>query len=232
MYDNTDLTEKAKRIYSDFEEYFEELNSYFDQHSFIANEIVRAKDQYFQKTGKINQTDEYFSNRMNAFLLWFFYDWQLAENSMSPHSYFISELEKKNISAAKSNDCYNKKQIHSLFCFIRKKNSKLIIKDIVTGKKYRVYDDYSLIGYTKGSLFETRLFESEEDSYLFANYFIHHPYIVRKGIKKAVKKTKKEKKSMKSLLLKLHSFHTKWTKYRNIDIKSIYHFDKSVPEAK
>lgn len=232
MSNDTVITEKVKKIYSDFEEYFEELNSYFDQHSIIANEIVEAKNEYFQKTGKINETDENFSNRMNAFLLWFFYDWHLSGKNISPHSYFINELEMKKISADKSSEYYNQKQVHSLFSLLKKRKNKLIVKDIITGNKYKVYDDLSLIGYTKGSLFETRLFESEEDLYFFCNYFIHHPYIVRKGIKKAVKKTKKQKKSIKSLLLQLHSFHTKWTKYRNINIKSIYHFDKSVPEAK
>ena len=48
MHDNEVLPDKVEKIYRDFEEYFEELNSYFDQHSLIANEIIKAKDVYFQ----------------------------------------------------------------------------------------------------------------------------------------------------------------------------------------
>ena len=111
------------------------------------------------------------------------------------------------------------------------KNGNTIIKDLISGVKYTLEDENTLIGMAKDVYFETRLFLFNNQR-CFCNYFIQHPSIVNKGIRKQLKPVKKEKKLVKPFLLKLHTFNNKYLKYRSIDIKSIYHFDQSKPEAK
>jgi hypothetical protein len=221
-------SEKASAI---FDHLFEKTSRYFGQHPVISKELVAAKEEFFTMTGKIGESDNEFGNRMNAFLLWFLFDFKLASTQTTPVDHYVSYLEETNPGEDLSIIQSQKGHVHSLFFFVKEKQGMFIIKDFYTGLKYNISDSRILIGHEKKALFETRIFEIDGTHY-FANYFIHHPINVRKGIKKRLKQIKKNKESIKPFLLKLHAYQTKWRRYRNIDIKSIYHFDKSIPEAK
>ena len=214
-----------------FEHLFENTSRYFDQHPVISKELIAAKEEFFTLTGKIGESDNEFGNRMNAFLLWFLFDFTLESTQTAPIDNYVTHLNEINAGVELTVLQSQKKHVHSLFFFVKEKQNQVIIKDIYTGQKYNISDSKVLIGHDKNALFETRVFEIDGTHY-FANYFIHHPIIVRKGIKKRLKQIKKNKESIKPFLLKLHAYQTKWRRYRNIDIKSIYHFDKSIPEAK
>lgn len=207
--------------------------SFFTEHRQMSDELLLAKEEYFRRTGLIRETDADFSNRMNAFLLWFVFDWKLTTIRCSPLSVYLEELEKK-----QKMDEYQflkeqkEKHVHSLFQFVRITRKDLCyIKDLYSGKKYFIQDTRSMLGVDKGTYFETRIFFQGDEPY-FANYFLFHPLNVRRGIRKVVKLIKKREEPIEPFLLDLHLSHTKWSKYSGIDIKSIYHFDNSVPEAK
>ncbi|MBT3225920.1 MAG: hypothetical protein HOE30_02005 [Deltaproteobacteria bacterium] len=216
---------------STFEHLFEKTNRYFDQHPVISKELISAKEEYFTITGKIGESDNEFGNRMNAFLLWFLFDFRLASTQTTPIDHYLAHLKDTKTGGDLTILRSQKDHVHSLFFFVKEKQDMVIIKDIFTGLKYNISDSRILIGHDKNALFETRLFEIDGTHY-FANFFIHHPINVRKGIKRRLKQIKKNKESLKPFLMKLHAYQTKWRRYRNIDIKSIYHFDKSLPEAK
>ncbi len=225
------MSERDIKAPSTFERLFEIINIYFDQHPVLSKEIVTAKEDYFRRTGKINEYDRDFSNRANSFLLWFFFDWTLSDRNSTPFDMYLEHLKEKEDTEGLSIIESQRDHVHSIFKLTKNKKDRIIIKDILSGQKFAIPDKQSLTGCIKGSFFETRVFLLD-DTYSIANYFIHHPFNVRKNIRKRIKQIRKEKGSIKSFLIQLHSFHTKWTRYRNIDIKSIYHFDKSIPEAK
>jgi len=225
------MTEKAHKVQTDFETAFEKTNHFFDRHPVLSKEIVTAKEEYFSKTGKIRVDDADFDNRMNAFLSWFIFDWKSSLVSATPIDYYLEYLENREKTEEAKLLKQHKTHTHSLFCFIKNKNGQTIIKDIYSGKKYIIVGSNLMMGHDKSSFFETRIFYAD-DIYFFGNYFIYHPVLVNKEIRKKIKQMKRLRKPLKPFLIQLHSFHTKWTKYRNINIKSIYHFDKSIPEAK
>ncbi len=214
-----------------FDEFFEKISSFYDQHPLLSKELVKAKEYYFNKTGKLSEMDHDFSNRMNAFLLWFTYDWRCSQNLSSPFEVYQEHLKRNNFLDEYSKTQGQDNHIHSLFEYVKIKNGKTIIKDLYSKQKYQISDKKFLIGCLKGAFFETRLFKEEDDFY-FPNYYIPHPIEVNRYIKKRNKQIVRKGESIKPFLITLHAYHTKWEKYRNIDIKSIYHFDKSVPEAK
>ena len=225
------MQEKDAEINVKIEALFERTSRFFDQHPQLSKDLISAKDTFFSMTGKIGENDNEFGNRMNAFLLWFLFDYQLPSTMTTPVDYYLEYLEKKGLQEDYDILSTQKKHIHSLFYFIKEKKDEIIVKDLYSRQKYRISDSRVLIGHEKDAYFETRVFELKGDRY-FANFFIYHPVMVRKHIKRRVKQIRKKKESIKPFLLKLHLFHTKWKRYRNIDIKSIYHFDKSIPEAK
>ncbi len=225
------MQEKDEEINSKIEALFERTSRYFDQHPVLSKDLLSAKDTYFSTTGKIGENDNEFGNRMNAFLLWFLFDYQLPSTMTTPIDHYLTYLEKNGMSEDLKILQAQKNHIHSLFYFVKEKSDQIIVKDLYSRQKHSISDSRVLIGQEKDAFFETRVFELEGEHY-FANFFIYHPVIVRKDIKRRIKQIRKKSESIKPFLLKLHSFHTKWQRYRNINIKSIYHFDKSIPEAK
>lgn len=216
---------------STFEQFFDRMATFCETNPVIAKEIIEAKDEFFAMTGKVKDNEDEFNTRMNAFLIWFIFDRKPHESLYSPVSKYQDHL--RNIGWLEELEVLNNQliHIHSLFKFIKIKNGITIIKDLISGYKYKVEDENTLIGMAPDIFFETRLFKFD-DKLSFCNYFIQHPPIVNKAIKKQLKPVKREKKLVKPFLLKLHTFNNKYLKYRSIDIKSIYHFDQSIPEAK
>jgi hypothetical protein len=217
---------------STFEEIFDSISSYFEKHSELSNELVIAREDYFRLTGKLNETDVSFTNRMNSFLLWFTFDWKCSESFMSPFEHFKQFVFKKDSTLVKGDMITDiEKHVHSIFDTKKLTDHYAVVKDLYSKKKYEIVQPDYLYGSRKGTYFETRLFKIN-GNYRFSNYFIQHPPEVKKDIQARCKQLFKKGDSIKPFLIHLHSYHTKWERYRNINIKSIYHFDKSIPEAK
>jgi hypothetical protein len=212
------------------ERLFEQMGLFFDSHPTYSADLIAAKDWYFGVTGRIKESDQDFGNRMNAFFLWFLFDWNLPTGGR-PVDRYLAYLQET--STTREAELLHQQQAHhhSLFDFIKHKSELCIIKDVLTGQKHKIQEGWTGLEHNKGSLFEARLFTDNGVNCL-ANYFIHHPLEVRRAILKKVARIRKEKSSIKPFLIQLHTFHTKWVKYRNIHIKSIYHLDNSRPMAK
>ena len=91
-----------------------------------------AKQEYFLVTGKVNDDDADFSNRMNSFLLWYIFDWRISPTSQSLFDEYLEYLKLKD----KENE-YNlmqlqKNHLHTLFSFVKIKNNNALIKDLFT----------------------------------------------------------------------------------------------------
>ena len=214
-----------------FDEFFEDINILFSKENKLNKELMIAKDYFFKITGKIHDDDNDFSNRMNAFLLWFIFDWKISPGNRTPLDEYIYHLKDNNLEEDRRFVETQKKHLHSLFKLVKVENNRTKIRDIFTSKKYIINGVEYFIGTPKNTIFETRIFLINE-KYILSNYVIFHPNITKKSILKESKLIKKYGSNKKQFLLKLHSFHTKWKRYRNINIKSIYHFDESVPAAK
>lgn len=225
------MQEKGTRANARLEALFEKMSRYFDEHDVLSKDLISAKELYFTQTGKIGENDNEFGNRMNAFLMWFLFDYQLPSTMTTPVDYYIAYSKKNSETEDLEILPTLKEHTHSLFCFVKEKQDQIIIKDLFSNQKHFISGSRVLIGQEKDAFFETRIFEVDGE-YYFANYFIYHPVMVRRDIKRQLKLIHKKRESVKPFLLKLHSYHTKWQRYRNININSIYHFNKSIPEAK
>ncbi|MBU2511791.1 hypothetical protein KJ966_10645 [bacterium] len=221
-----------KACIDSFGSFFETMSDYYSNNQMLSNELIKARADYFSLTGKLNESDTNFTNRINAFLLWFTFDWRCHETLRTPFEMYKNESNEavNNADFIDQLETYER-HIHSLFESIKLSNSHAVIRDLFTQAKFEITDPDFLYGSAKGTCFETRIFKVKDD-YRFSNYFILHPSVVKKAIKKKCKQIHKKQESVKPFIITLHSYNTKWERYRNIDIRNIYHFDKSIPEAK
>lgn len=223
---------KALSAFNSFDDFFNCLSIFFNAHGDMASELVTARMDFFKLTGKLNESDASFTNRMNAFLLWFTFDWRCAQTLKTPFEMFKEDFLQTDVTNTKVafiGDVEN--HIHSLFETVKLTNNHAILKDLYSKKKYEIQQPDILLGSNKGIYFETRIFKLG-GGYQFSNYLIQHPAEVKKDVTKRCKILFKKGDAIKPFLILLHMYHTKWERYRNINIKSIYHFDSSIPEAK
>lgn len=215
-----------------FDSLFDRISTFIEDHSVLSNELVIAKIDFFRITGKLNESDKDFSNRMNAFLLWFAFDWKCEDYLKTPFELYKESVTQTGFNADEMTLVLDMEHhIHSLFETVKLTDDLALIRDLFSRKKYEVVQPDVLFGSRKGIYYETRIFKIGQH-YRFSNYFIQHPDEVKKDVKKRCKQVKKQGDSIKPFLMQLHAYHTKWVRYRNIQLKSIYHFDKSLPEAK
>jgi hypothetical protein len=223
---------KNENMHFNINDVVEQCCAYFDGHQQFSEALLQAKDKFFQITGKVSESNRNFTLRMNTFLHWFAFDWELESIRLTPYEVYVKTLRGK-VDASEFKILEEQiNHVHSLFKFIKiTKNGFTVIKDILNGQRYLVFDQNALFGVDKGTFFETRLYQVDS-GFIFANYFVFHPLVVRRGIKKNIRLIRKQRKPLLPFLLRLQSYNYKWHKYRSIDIKSIYHFDDSYPEAK
>lgn len=207
------------------------IEQFIGEHDKLSIEIVKARETFFERTGTLRESDPSYHYRMRAFLLWFAFNWPLNDQGLTPFHIFMSSPPPSGRDVDYEFCSQLNPHSYTLFELLKIAKGETIVRHLQSGKKIRVQDVDALFAVEKGTYFETRIFHLNEGSY-FADYFIFHPLSVQKEINKQIKLIKKQPELMEKLLLKLHHFHTKWENYRNIDLKFIYHFDKSIPEAK
>lgn len=218
-----------KKLYS----VLEQIEQFIAGHPTLSKEILVGKKEFFEKTGKLRETDPSYTQRLNAFLMWFIFDRTLTHTHTNtiPFDIFMRDASKQSEQIDLSFCSQLIPHLHSLFILKKITKEYSVIKDIIHKKKYKIPQIECMVGIEKDTIFETRMFDLEGTKY-FANYFIFHPQQVNKQIIQQIKLIRKAPKLIPNLIIKLHHFHTKFENYRNMDIRFIYHFDKQFPEIK
>jgi len=196
---------------------------------FISNDptlskyLLQAKEEYVAITGRLNEGEEGYLQRIKAFLIWFLFSWELPPKmEETPFSRFknsLSDQKEKEIAAAME------KNIHSLFLFEKKAKNGVHVRDLFTKKRYFLAHLESFDGFENGFWFETRLFPVE-GAYVVADYIILHPKSLLKAIGAQIKKYQPHPKAFFGFLLQLQNYYSKWKNYKKIDVESIYTFHR------
>lgn len=214
-----------------FDRLIEPIEVFIGDDPFLSKEILEARESFIQITGGIRENAPNYENRMNSFLLWFIFDWEVKHFKKKPFQIYLEHQQAKGYTIPSA--CIQMDpHLHSIFEYIKQKKKTIaIVKDLFTGKKYKIEAPYFIESVEPGIYFESRIFFFEEEME-FGNYFIIHPLEVKRNIWKQIKLLRKKPKLNKKLIYKLQSFHTKWEHYSNMDLNFIYHFDRNLPQAK
>jgi hypothetical protein len=183
--------------------------------------ILAAKDEYFELTGNLSEVDEDYESRMNGFNYWYLTQRGGQEGDTLLQNFLNSEELTTDVRDALLN--IN----HSLFEYrglsFTKKHT---FKDILHDKKFHIPQDKFHLQLIKDDIFIARTIELEKEVYLLNDISVL-PQDVRSILVKESKKVRKLKDKNRDLqfLMAVEKLKTKWRRYGHIDPKKIFKFD-------
>lgn len=188
-------------------------------------EALNAKREFFERAGIIDEENVSFEMRMSQFLDWYMFSRELSDVHMPPANYFYH----KNIEhiPAENREIYENltKTHHSLFEFIKMKDTDVVIRDLFTKKKMVIEDSHITAGFNRSEIFEARLIPHGK-SWVFTKGFCFHPLEATKFIEKEIKQVRHlEQTHREAIMLKLLKMRYKFEQYKHIRLEYIYSND-------
>lgn len=156
-----------------------------------ANVLIQAKEDFFQKYGKIFPEDDFFNVRMQYFTDFFIFDWRIKgptnENSLTP---FASYHQDRSTHSEHSRIFANVR--HSLFRVTKLSTDGLQLEDCLTDNKIKVSSRFknNFFAIKKNDIFQGYLYVLNNMNIL-SHGVVFHPTVAYKIIKSFLKKAKK-----------------------------------------
>ena len=205
------------------ENYFQPVIEEFTQGKFFS-EVQKAREEFFSKTGKINEDDKFFENRMSLFLDWYIFDRKMSGTPHTPMKTFYirnkDKLSEENLKIYRG----MANHIHSIFTITTFKGNFAQVLDLASQKTYLVNPgSISMrLSISIGDIFEGRIFPVDKE-WWFTSGFCFHPKEVKKFILDEIKKSMLgELHEKKELILNLAGMRLKYERYHHIQPEKIY----------
>ena len=192
-------------------------------------EVRRAKAEFFDNAGILEETSDQYEFRMSQFFDWYLFTRDLRGYSLTPLESVHMARELRFDADETARIEHLKSHRHGLFEFVKIKNdSDVYLKDLIKGDKLVVKKSPWTHGFEKDELFEARLIP-HGDSYLFCKGFCFHPVDAKKFILNEVKRHKKDPDlNPEELYLRLMKMRYKFERYRHVKIEQIYSNESKV----
>jgi len=188
------------------------------------DEITVAKDEYFEKIGRVFEDDSFFEMRMAAFFEWFAFERPIKKIGLPPVKIYCQSNESSMNDEEKSDYESLMKTIWSIYLVKKKKEDFCELLDLYDKKKYRITMDKEFYLPDSSTVVEARLIKFRDNYYLSDPIFTHPKEVSRK-IKKAAKKYRKANRpDFQELILKLAQMSIKSQRYKHLALKEIYKF--------
>ncbi len=204
-----------------FKKTYERVGRFFTRTGYL-EELGRAKNTYFERSGKVFEDDPSFEHQMSMFLEWYLFDRNLEGLSIPPirvyYLMFGEKVEAEELESLKS----MQRTVRSLCVYQGSKGNHEVFEDMVSGEVRRIEKDGSLMGLNRGDLVDLRMV-SFKDEWHFCDTIQVHPRQTKDFIAKEIKKrsiTKPEQ--LNDFLFELS--HMKWKKehYQHLSVEQVY----------
>lgn len=185
-------------------------------------EIIKAKKEFFDNAGILDENSEQYELRMAQFFDWYFFTRDLSGYAQTPLE--SAHLERELRFSPEELDVIErlKNHRHSLFEFKKIKDRSVYLKDLVRNEKIIVKNSPWIYGFDENEIIEARLIPSG-DSYIFTKGMCFHPKEVKKFILSEVKKHRKDPDlNPEDLMLRLLKMRYKFDQYRHVSLGRIY----------
>lgn len=197
---------------------------YYDQ-------LLVAKDYYFQKTGKVFEEDEDYESRMAAFNDWYVLEYKKEETDKTCFDKYCEKKEQRAeiVEAIKGTN-------HSIFEYTGTSFKGFhVLKDILHDEKITLAKSHPALSLVKGDMFIGRTVKYLDEHYLYNGLRVmpkEASSILKKEAKKVRKafKNKEEEraKGEEDFLFLADSHKTKWQHYGHVNVDKIFVFPKEI----
>lgn len=214
--------------YDVFKKSLQKLIGYYTSPSF-AEELNTAKREFFDNTGTLDENKPHYNLRMHQFYEWYFLTRELRSYMKTPvtvcDQHRDLRLDQDDLQTI---EILTNTQKHALFEFIKSKGDKIILKNLMTGKKNEVNQGRLVFGFDSKEFFQARTVEIEGESY-FLDSFCFHPESSQKFILNEIKILQKNSDlSLEDLLLRLNKMRYKFEQYKHVRPEMIYTNDNKL----
>lgn len=186
------------------------------------DEVAKAKKDFFDNAGILDEHNEHFELRMTQFFDWYYFSRQLTGYAQTPLDSAHLTRELRFAPEEFELIAQQKKHNHSIFEFIKLKGDDVYIKDLLKNEKLVVKSSPWIYGFDSDGLFEARLIP-HENSYIFTRGFCFHPLDAKKYILSEVKRHRKDPDlNQEQMMLKLLKMRYRYEQYRHVKAELIY----------
>ena len=207
-----------------YRETFSKVMTYFTEGSY-EKEVESAKAEYFDRTGKVFESDALYESRMTAFLEWYVLDRKLDGLGVPPIRLYIllfgKKISKDELAVLKG----LQDSFHGTFTVMGGKKSQVRIKDIFTGNAYNIIERRSHVALGEGEIVDARLIGIDGTHY-FNDSITAHPPEAKPFIQNELKRRKKLKEAnLSEFLMDLAFMRLKRERYKHVEIGEIYKWE-------
>ena len=205
----------------EIEIHLEKALSRYSDSDFLPS-LIEAKNEFFKKTGNLNEEDEDYESRMNCFNDWYLSNYILTSVQRTPLKDYVLKTE---MSEEIGHGLLNLE--YSLFEFVGQKGNKLFtFQDLLKGKTIQVSKTDGFPAILQGDLFTGRVVKAVNGNYFLPGVCVL-PKEVKRSLQNAAKKVMKKGsyQEISSFLLKLEYLKTKSIRYGHLPLEQIFQFD-------
>jgi hypothetical protein len=211
---------------------------YWARHKFGADEFVRAREEYYEKAGKVFEEDSFFLTRMNYFIDFFLFERPLPKgksvalelSDQTPFDVFqrFGRTEVPSFSpsiAERLNDLGSFS--HSIFLVSKIRDQEMFVTDLLNGERLiiRPKETETFKGFCKKDIFQSFIFNYDRKHRLGSGVIIH-PAEARKTIRRYLKDAQKSPEYHRNkVLYRLARQHIRHLRHGHVDPRLIYAAD-------
>lgn len=211
-----------------FDELIDRLTVFFTGDRF-RDDVAKAKKEFFDEAGVMDEENEAFEMRMTQFLEWYLFTRRLTDIGMTPAQYAL-QLEDFEMTSEERPAFENLAVTrHSLFEFLKVRGDDIHIRDLFLDKKMVIHGSIIRIGFNRDEIFDARLIP-EGENYHFSRAFAFHPSEASKYIMGEIKKLRKsgDLDEREAFMLRLLKMRYKYEQYRHLKLDYVYTNEKKV----
>lgn len=188
--------------------------------------FIEPLEAFMAKWGKSFPEDPFYQDRMNYFLEHCILEQPMTENAdgLTPFKSYMKESSGARLLSHKSWQSFCDYR-HSLYEILKSAASQIIIRDLLTGRQYKVVpkESETLKFMAKKTIFQGFIFSLSHDEYRLGQGLIIHPDRARKQILKFMKAQKKVPRFSEHEIVRMMAMtNMRFLRMQHVDPANIY----------
>ncbi len=185
-------------------------------------EAMRAREEYFDRAGKVFDDDgDLFEGRMASFLEWYVLERPLQAAGGRPPIVHAIDTGAARPAAERRVLAQLSSSHRSLFQLGAAADQLLEVEDVIGGARFSVVERRTTVGIAEGDVFEARLIWDSE-SVVFGRTFLFHPPDAREVMLDWVERAVAERVPKPEILFHLSRQYVRWHRLGHVGAAKVY----------